>query len=180
MRSSRARPEISHVFVDLPVVRRPIYKWVSPHNIIIYLPMILCTSGAHLHVAHTANTRSAIDDTISGVPLWVHTYGGGGGDTITRFSVVRIVSLGRITRAGYEVVYYIYMLFPQKAYNISYILEMPKKYSFSLYSITERKKKTIKIITNCIVQVPACPHVSITYLYCILWSGIDGQVPSVL
>jgi len=109
----------------------------------LYLPItIMCTSNAHLHVARTANTtRSAIDDTISGVPLWVHTYGsGGGGDTITRFSVVPIVSLGRITRARYAL--YIIYVWIIPSVGIVYIRNAKKNiFIFTIHNNTQRGEK---------------------------------------
>jgi len=88
--SSRARStrDFSRFFIDLPIVRRPIYKWVSQHNIIntYTYDIILCTSTPAARCANGQYSIGAIDDTISGVQL-VGPYGSGGGDTITRFSV---------------------------------------------------------------------------------------------
>lgn len=101
-------------------------------RIALYTYLWYCVQEAH-PPSRCAHGQYSIGDRrhdIRCATVGSYTYGGGGGggddDTITRFSVVRIVSLGRITRARYEL-YIIFLYYSRRTYIIISCIRNAKK-----------------------------------------------------
>jgi len=106
--------------------------------------MILCTSSAHTcaHGQYSIGDRRHDIRCATVGPYVRQRWRRRHNHTI--LGCARIVSLGRITRARYEL-YIIFLYYSCRyVYNMEYrILEMPKKYSFS-HNTTQRGKKNHK------------------------------------